>query len=223
MRALALFLVLVNVGLLAYFNRDRFMPTVPQAPFSEINPEKIVVLNDQQIAALPKKETSPPIPPAPAENTSKVCMEWGVFSDINLANAQNELSKLSLQSTVKQESSQDAKRFWVYKPPMKSQQEALAKAAELKDLGIDDIFVVQEPKWKNAISFGVFQDEQLATRLLSELKAKGVKDAVKALRNQGKVHSSLLVTGLTEADIASLKKLKPEFPAANLTETSCPN
>ena len=150
-------------------------------------------------------------------------MEWGVFSDINLASAQSELSKLSIQSIVKEESSQDAKRFWVYKPPMKTSQEALAKAADLKALGIEDIFVVQEPKWKNAISFGVFQDEQLATKLLNELKAKGVKDAVKALRNQGKVHSSLLLTGLTDTEIATLKKLKPEFPAANLTETSCPN
>lgn len=223
MRALVLFLVLVNIGLFAYFNRERFLPTVPQAPFSEINPEKITILNAEQVAALPKKVASPPPPPAQEPSTTKVCMEWGVFSDINLASAQSELAKLSLQSTVKQESSQDAKRFWVYKPPMKNQQEALAKAAELKALGIDDIFVVQEPKWKNAISFGVFQDEQLATKLLNELKAKGVKDAVKALRNQGKVHSSLLVTGLTELDIASLKKLKPEFPAANLTETSCPN
>lgn len=223
MRALVLFLVLVNIGLFAYFNRERFLPSVPQAPFSEINPEKIAVLNEQQIAALPKKAASPPPAPVSVSDTSKVCMEWGVFSDINLASAQSELSRLSLQATVKEESSQDAKRFWVYKPPMKNQQEALAKAAELKALGIEDIFVVQEPKWKNAISFGVFQDEQLATKLLSELKAKGVKDAVKALRNQGKVHSSLLLTGLTDTQIATLKRLKPEFPAANLTETSCPN
>lgn len=222
MRALALFLILVNVGLLAYFNLERFLPTVPQAQFSEINPEKIAVLNEQQITALPKKVAETP-PPAPVVNTGKICMEWGVFSDINLASAQSELSKLSIQSTVKEESSQDAKRFWVYKPPMRTSQEALAKAAEFKALGIEDIFVVQEPKWKNAISFGVFQDEQLATKLLNELKAKGVKDAVKALRNQGKVHSSLLLTGLTDTEIATLKKLKPEFPAANLTETSCPN
>lgn len=220
MRALVLFLILVNLGLLAYFNRERFLPSVPQPQFTEINPEKITVLNQQQIEAMPKK----PAIPAPAPvNVAKTCMEWGVFSDTNLAAAQSELSQLSLQSTVKSETSQDAKRFWIYKPPLKSAQEALAKAAELKALGIEDIFVVQEPKWKNAISFGVFEDEQLATKLLNELKAKGVKDAVKALRNQGKVHSSLLLTGLTETEIATLRKLKPEFPAANLKEVSCPN
>lgn len=219
MRALVLFLLVVNLGLLAYFNQDRILPSVPQPQFTEINPEKITVLTQQQIAAMPKKTVTPP--PAPV-NIAKTCMEWGVFSDNNLATAQSALAKLSLHATVKEETSQDAKRFWVYKPPMKTSQEALAKAAELKALGIADIFVVQEPKWKNAISFGVFEDEQLATKLLNELKAKGVKDAVKALRNQGKVHSSLLLTGLTEPEITSLKKLKPEFPAVNLEEVSCP-
>lgn len=221
MRAVALFLILLNLGLLAYFNRDHFLPSVPQPEFKEINPEKITVLNQQQIEAMPKKVAA--TPPPPPVNIAKTCMEWGVFSDNNLPSAQSELSKLSLQATVKEETSQDAKRFWVYKPPLKTAQEALAKAAELKALGIEDIFVVQEPKWKNAISFGVFEDEQLAAKLLNELKAKGVKDAVKALRNQGKVHSSLLLTNLTETEIATLKKLKPEFPAANLKEVSCPN
>lgn len=221
MRAVALFLILLNLGLLAYFNRDHFLPSVPQPEFKEINPEKITVLNQQQIEAMPKKVAA--TPPPPPVNIAKTCMEWGVFSDTNLPSAQSELSKLSLQATVKEETSQDAKRFWVYKPPLKTAQEALAKAAELKALGIEDIFVVQEPKWKNAISFGVFEDEQLAAKLLNELKAKGVKDAVKALRNQGKVHSSLLLTNLTETEIATLKKLKPEFPAANLKEVSCPN
>ncbi|MBA3695218.1 MAG: sporulation protein [Methylotenera sp.] len=219
MRVLVLFLILVNLGLLAYFNRELFLPSVPQQQFTEISPEKITVLNQQQIEAMPKKVATPP----PPLDIAKACMEWGVFSDNNLATAQGELIKLSLQATVKSETSQDAKRFWIYKPPLKSPQEALAKAAELKALGIEDIFVVQEPKWKNAISFGVFEDEQLATKLLNELKTKGVKDAVKALRNQGKVHSSLLLTGLTDTEIATLRKLKPEFPAANLKEVSCPN
>ncbi len=223
MRALVLLLILVNLGLLAYFNRERFLPSVPQSQFTEINPEKITVLNQQQIEAMPKKAATSAPPPATISTIAKTCMEWGVFSDTNLAAAQSELSQLSLQATVKSETSQDAKRFWIYKPPLKNSQEALAKAAELKALGIEDIFVVQEPKWKNAISFGVFQDEQLATKLLNELKAKGVKDAVKALRNQGKVHSSLLLTNLTDTEIATLKKLKPEFPAANLKDVSCPN
>ena len=84
-----------------------------------------------------------------------------------------------------------------------------------------DIFVVLEPKWRNAISFGVFEDEQLANKLLNELKAKGVKDVVKALRNQGKGHSSLIFNNLAANQITALKQLKSEFPEAALKEVGC--
>ena len=144
-----------------------------------------------------------------------------MFSGSSIANAQSAAARLSLQATVKEQPSPLGKRFWIYRPPLKSAQEALVRAAELKALGVDDLFVVQEPKWKNAISFGIFEDEQLAIKLLNELKAKGVKDAMKTLRNMGKNHSSLVFKQLSDTDVAEVEKLKPEFPDAELKEVSC--
>jgi hypothetical protein len=207
------------LGLLAYFNQDRFLPTTPQLKQAEITPEKITVLDQKKIDALPKKAVDAPSPPPPVANT---CIEWGVFSTASLANAQSAIASLSLQATVKEQTSQEAQRFWVYKPPLKTIEEAQAKAEELKALGVEELFVVQEPKWKNAISFGVFEDEKLALKLLQELKAKGVKDAVKALRNQGKGHANLLLNNLTETEVAALRRLNPEFPQTELKEVSCP-
>jgi hypothetical protein len=138
-----------------------------------------------------------------------------------VAGAQTAVSKLSLQAATIEQTTQDAKRFWVYRPPLKTAQEAQIKAAEFKAMGVQDIFVVQEPKWRNAISFGVFEDEQLATKLMNELKAKGVRDVVKALRNQGKGHFSLLFKNLAEPQVTALKQLKPTFPEAELKEVSC--
>jgi hypothetical protein len=220
MKWLVWLLLLLNLGLLAYFNRDRILPSTPQLTQEEITPEKITVLDQKQIDALPKKavEQTPP-PPPPAATT---CIEWGIFSTASLANAQSAIASLSLQATVKEQTSLEAKRFWVYKPPLKTIEEAQAKAEELKALGVEELFVVQEPKWKNAISFGVFEDEKLALKLLQELKAKGVKDAVKAVRNQGKGHASLLLNKLTDADVAALRRLNPEFPQTELKEVSCP-
>jgi hypothetical protein len=80
---------------------------------------------------------------------------------------------------------------------------------------------VQEEKWKNAISFGIFEDEQLAEKLVQELRAKGIKNVEKILRTNGKGHHSLLLGSLNENEIAELKKLKPDFPAAELKEVSC--
>ncbi len=215
-------LLLINLGLLAYFNVDYILPSKRSMKAEEINPNKIQVLSPTQIDALPKKEAtislSSTLQLAP---TTTGCFEWGIFSDTSLVNAQNVLAKLSLQATVKEQRSQQPKRFWVYRPPLKSVAEAQQRAAEIKALGVQDLFVVQEAKWKNAISFGIFEDEQLAIKLQQELQAKGVKGVTKALRSQGKGQSSLLFNNITESDVVELKKLKPSFPEAELKEVSC--
>lgn len=211
-------LALINIGLFGYFNIDVVLPKSAQTQQAEISPEKIKILSQQEIDAIrttKKAEIAQPL------QVVDVCFEWSVFSDTNLTNAQTALESLALQSIVKEQSTQEAKRFWVYRPPFKSSAEALKKAAELRDSGITDVFVVQEPRWKNAISFGIFSDEKLAINLQKELQAKGVKNVEKALRTQGKSYSSLLLKNLTENEIAEIKKLKPNFPAAELKEVSC--
>lgn len=211
-------LALINIGVFGYFNIDVVLPKSAQTQQAEISPEKIKILSQQEIDAIrttKKAEIAEPLP------VVDICFEWSVFSDTNLTNAQTALESLALQSIVKEQSTQEAKRFWVYRPPFKSSTEALKKAAELRDSGITDVFVVQEPRWKNAISFGIFSDEKLAINLQKELQAKGVKNVEKALRTQGKSYSSLLLKNLTENEIAEIKKLKPNFPAAELKEVSC--
>jgi hypothetical protein len=235
MKKLVWLLVLINVGLLAYFNKDIILPSAPKATLLAIHPEKISIVTQQQIDALPKKGvaataptvatiTPPSVEATASTNTapaSTTCYEWGVFSAANLTGAQKAASSLSIQTTVKEQSSLEAKRFWVYKQPLKSVEAAQAKAQELKALGIQDLYIVQDARWKNAISFGVFEDEQLATNLLNELRAKGVKEVVKALRNQGKGHASLQLNKLTDTEVIELKKLKPEFPEADLKKVTC--
>jgi len=213
-------LVIINLGLLAYFNQARFLPSAPQFKAAEIHPEKIVILSQMQVDALPKKSLSLP-PPLILEPAVTTCFEWGIFTGESLNRAQTAIAKLALQPEIKEETSQEAKRFWVYRLPLKTAEEAQLKTIELKALGVEDLFVVQDPKWKNAISFGVFADEQLATKLLNELKAKGVKNVVKSLRNQGKNHASFQFNALTDAQVLELKKLKPNFPEASLSQVSC--
>jgi hypothetical protein len=241
MKKLVWLLVLINVTLLAYFNKDIIMPSVPKIALLAIHPEKISILTQQQINALSKKSAAATIPTAVAITpttvdatattsttsaalptpTKTTCYEWGIFSAANLTGAQTAASNLSIQTVVKEQTSLEAKRFWIYKKPLKSVEAAQAKALELKALGIQDLYIVQDVRWKNAISFGVFEDEQLATNLLNELKAKGVKEVMKALRNQGKGHASLQFNKLTDTEIIELKKLKPAFPEANLKKVDC--
>lgn len=211
-------LVVINLGLLAYFNMAMLLPSKPEIKLTEIEPEKIKILSQAEIDALPKKV---PELPAPPQTVMTSCYEWGTFSDANLENAQKSLAKLNIVANAKPQNAEQAKRFWVYRAPLKTLAEAQKKAAELKAIGIEDLFVVQEEKWKNAISFGIFEDEQLATKLMQELRAKGVKNVEKSLRSNGKSQHSLIFGALSENEIAEINQLKPSFPTAELKEANC--
>lgn len=216
-------LVLVNVALLAYFNMDTLMPR-PVAADRAISADKLKVLSAKDLDAMPKKmeaEGTPVIAPTATPQTTS-CYKWGNFSTTNLPSAQVVLVRLGLSAEVKQEALENQdKRFWVYYPALKTAELAQQKANEIKALGIEDLYIVQDSQWRNAISFGLFNDEQLASNLLKDLQAKGVKGATKALRNPGKALSSLLINGVSASAALELHKTKHEFLGTELAPAAC--
>ncbi len=226
MKLLVWLLVLFNVGLLVYFNLDIIAPK-PALADRSINPDKLNILSKAELDAMPEKVIAAVVnvpAPAPAVlEATNSCYKWGNFTKTNLPAAQVVLVRLGLQSNINQEKSDNEdRRFWVYYPPLKSAELAQEKAAEIKQLGIDELFIVQDSQWRNAISFGLFQDEQLASNLLGELQTKGVKGATKALRSPGKSLSSLLVKNVNAGAALELQKIKPEFVGTDITPAACP-
>jgi hypothetical protein len=156
-------------------------------------------------------------------DTTISCYKWGNFTKTNLPAAQVVLVRLGLQSDVKQEQTDNEdRRFWVYYPPLKTAELAQEKAVEIKAMGVEELFIVQDSQWRNAISFGLFQDEQLASALLSDLLEKGVKGATKALRSPGKSLNSLLIKSVTAGAALELNKIKPEFVGTEIEPAACP-
>ncbi|OQW70105.1 MAG: sporulation protein [Proteobacteria bacterium ST_bin12] len=213
-------LVLVNVGLLAYYNLDMIAPK-PAQMNAQINPEKLKILDQQALEAMPRKMAAITVAPV-VETQATSCYEWGNFTASNLPSAQVALAKLGLVGVAKQADTTKAdRRFWVYYPPLKNAQLAQQKADEIKALGVGEIFVVQDSQWRHAISFGLFQDEKLATNLLNDLQTRGVKGATKALRSPGKNISSLLVKAVTPEAALELQKVSPEFVGSELKVAAC--
>jgi hypothetical protein len=216
-------LVIANVLLLAYFNLNVSPGIQGSASHQSLSPEKLKLLTPEEIKVLPKKEAEAKaietvafVPP-----TTMGCYEWGSFSAVNLRRARSVLDKYSLAAAVRQQTSQESTRYWVYIPRLRSTALAQAKAEELRTLGVEDIFVIQEPQWHNAISLGVFKDEQLASKLLEELKGKGVVTAVKGVRNQEKGQASLFISNMSSDTAAEIEKLKPDFPGSELKQATC--
>jgi len=231
MRYIVCILGLLNIGIWTYFNQDLFYQSPIQQARAEIDPDRMHLLTQHQLDALPKIEPTPveTIPEPVAENPVTVvsepditsCYEWGIFNSTNIDDAQTTSAKLLLQTTLIQHSGSEAKRYWVYLPKLKNTQAAQEKAEELKNLGISDLYILQDAKWKNAISFGMFEDEALATKLFEEMKAKGVKNVIKTLRTQGGGSYSLLIKNAHKSDLKNLKDVKSEFPEANVKEVAC--
>lgn len=68
--------------------------------------------------------------------------------------------------------------YWVHIPALPSKKEADSKVAELKALGVDDLFVMPEDgPTPRAISLGVFSLREGAESLMETLRGKGVRTA----------------------------------------------
>jgi len=175
MRAAFLLLVLAN---LAFFAWSRYVAPPDAAadplPLSrQIEPEKlkIVALADLPPPAAKKAAAAQPL-------TVSKCMEWGSFTLADAPRAEKALEPLTLGPRLAQRRTEELAGWWVFIPPQANRQAAQKKAAELKALGVDDYFIVQEDgeqRW--ALSLGVFRSEEAAQARLAALRTQGVRTA----------------------------------------------
>ena len=98
---------------------------------------------------------------------------------------------------------------------------ALKKTAELKALGIDDYFIVQdEGKTRWAVSLGVFSTEESARSRLEALRAKGVRSAQTGERETQVPKLWFQVRGADAPVQARLRELVQALPGTELR--NCP-
>ena len=169
MRTLFLLLVLANVALYAWWRYGAPADAADPAPLSrQIEPEKLKVIAPGDLPAVS------------AARKDKVgnCMEWGSFNAADVARAEQALEPLALGARLAQRRAEEVTAWWVYIPSQGNRQSALRKAAELKDLGVEQYFIVQddgEHRW--ALSLGVFRSEDAAQAHLVALRDRGVRSA----------------------------------------------
>jgi len=230
MRALFLLLVLANLVFFAwaYVTREGASSGNPNARL-EIAPESIKLMKaaGQVVPDRSEKPKAPgkAIPPVPPKTAAApaACMEWGVFAGPAVAKAEAALAKLELAPERIERAVTDSGGYWVYMPPQKTKADADRKLAELKDLGVNEFFVVQEPaKWRLAISLGIFRTEEAAQAFLAKLKERGVRTAVAARRENFLKQVAFFVREPGESTVARLTIIQQEFPGSELKAGPCP-
>ena len=157
-----------------------------------------------------------PAPPAP-EPAPLACVVWGSFSPQDAPRAAQRLEPLALGARLAQFRGEEPATWWVFIPPQPNRATAQKKAAELKKLGVDDYFVVQEEgKLRWALSLGVFRTEEAARARFEALRARGVRSAQVGRRETRVPKVWFQVRTVDGALNARLQEIARDFEGATL-------
>jgi hypothetical protein len=208
-------LLAANLALAAFiYARDR-LPN-PDAQLLRLQ------MNAEQIRIIAPRPTAPPVPVATAPRPG-VCLEWSSFGATEVPKAQAALDLLALGERARRIEVGVSTNYWVYIPPLRSKAEMNKKAIQLKERGITRYSpILEEGRWRYAISLGVFRDEDSAKKQLALLRASGVRTAQIGERVQRVTQTAFLVRDPTEAQSAQLANLKTEYPGSELRAVDCP-
>jgi hypothetical protein len=122
---------------------------------------------------------SHPGKPAAAKKNYIACYTFGPFEEyLQLKSVTNQLRALDADVIQRKETKQEVLGHWVYLPSFPDWDAAHKKVTELEDKGIKDIFILGRGDLKNAVSLGLFKNEDGAKRRVARLRKLGVKPKV---------------------------------------------
>jgi hypothetical protein len=178
----------------------------PERLSNQLNPDKIRLVTE---APLPvsraavvqsppldastveeKVEAPAPVPPVPAPEAvaPQACVVFSGLSADQAHELSARIARAGTGFTLAESRSEAPSSWWVHVPSQGSKEASDKKAAELRRLGVDDLFIMQEAGPNQfAISLGLYKNEQAATRHLEALKEKGVRSAQIVTRGAGTV------------------------------------
>jgi pyruvate/2-oxoglutarate dehydrogenase complex dihydrolipoamide acyltransferase (E2) component len=224
-------LLFLNAALFAYaqglLGTSKSTEHEPARLKRQFNTAKMTLLTPEQAEAAAKAATPPavadaasaaasaPATPvaaapaaAPAPAPAFACTEIGPLDATDARRFEARLAALDLGDRQSRQTvqSQDVTSWLVHIPSQGSKEAADKKAAELRNLGVDNFYIMQgDSPLKYAISLGVFKTESGAQALLAQLGKQGVHTARIAPRGPQTVHYIYRVRGL---DAATRKRIE---------------
>lgn len=158
-------------------------------------------------------ELEPVLARASKRQESLVCAEIGNFDTAEAKRFESQAAAQALIDKLSRRNVQEVARHMVYIPSQGSKDAADKKASELRRLGVDDFYVIQdgtELRW--GISLGIFKSEEAARAHLATLGLKGVRSARLGVHGSA---SAKVAFQLHELDLGArsrLDKIKADFP-----------
>ncbi len=190
----------------------------PERLSNQLNPERLRLMTEARPPAAPPAvvkpapESEPAVAKEKAEAESppadsvapQACVVFAGLSPDQARELTARIAKAGTGFKLSETRSEAPSSWWVHIPPQGSRDGAEKKAAELRRLGVDDLFIMQDAGPNQfAVSLGLYKNEVAATRLLDTLKEKGVRSAQIATRGAGTVRIEVRGPGDSLATVAS--------------------
>lgn len=198
------FLLAFNLGYLGHWSLDTH------------EPERLKKQHHaDQLKLLTAAEAVSPSEPASEKKPEVIaCLEVGNFQQNDIPKFEEKLKSLAMGDRQSRINVVDVATHMVFIPSQGSKEGADKKAGELRRLGINDFYIVQDQsnlRW--GISLGVFKTEEAAKLHLNNLSNKGVRSARIGPRTVSTNKFAFQFRAMSAEEKSKYDVIKAEFPA----------
>jgi hypothetical protein len=193
----------------------------PQAESDQTVPMNVDRLSLRSQSGSSKKQTPPP--GIAGTETEALCVEWRGLGQDEFVQVRDQLKNLAAERVMSFTEVPLNTRHWVIFPPLPSTASAEAKLSELAAAGVQDAFVVKDAGWRNAISLGLYANDEAARRRIAEVEEKGVLGTQVVLQPKQGTEFYFVIRSEDPDALKSLSDIKQAYPNSRQSRVACPS
>jgi hypothetical protein len=151
--------------------KEKQQLSTEEKPKTEPSPKKVAKVDSDAIAKLKEGKS--------------ICYALGPFDGLPQAkNISEKLQDLGAYTAERSVTSESPIGYWVYLPSYKTWKDAKEQVLKLEEKGYKDMFIVGRGAMKNAVSLGLFKNEDGAKERVAQLKKIGEKPKIQTQYKQ---------------------------------------
>ena len=206
---------MVNLAVAGFFVGRSYWPQAASDQNAPMNVDRLSLRG--QSAPAPKGAASR------RAATEALCVEWRGLTRGELTQVRDQLKAMVGERVMSFTEVPLNTRHWVIFPPLPSPESAAAKLSELAAAGLQDAYVVKGGALRNAISLGLYANDEAARRRVREVEDKGVLGTrVELLPRQGTDFYFVIRSEDPDA-LKSLSEIKQGYPNSQQSRVACPS
>lgn len=210
-------LLAANLAVAVFFIGRDFWPQAASDQSMPMNVDRLRLRS--QAGPEARVETSAPR----VAKAEALCVEWRSLNRDEYAQAREQLKAMAGERVMSFTEVPVETRHWVIFPPLPSPESAAAKLDELTAAGLKDVLVVRDGDWRNAISLGLYANDEAARRRVREVEDKGVLGTRIEVQPRQGTDFYFVIRSEDPDTLKSLGEIKQAYPNSRQSRVACPS